>query len=82
MKVNEITVNLPLASFEELKSYKERYWELRNKLKSFLKTSRTPGIDYVFDVTEMLSYLKEIVLLPNASNVNIDISYSKERQGK
>ena len=81
MKINEITVNLPLASFEELKSYKERYWELRNELKSFLKVSRSPGVDYIFDVTEMIEYLKKLILLPNSSNVNIDIVYTKKKQG-
>ena len=82
MKVNEITVNLPLASFEELRAYKEKYWELRNELKGFLKASRTPGVDYVFNVTEMIEYLKTLVLLPNSSNINVDIVYSKEKQGK
>lgn len=81
MKINEISVNLPLASFEELKAYKEKYWELRNELKGFLKVSRQTGIDYTFNVTEMIEYLKKLILLPNSSNVNIDIIYTKEKQG-
>ena len=62
MKKSEITVSMPMTTFEEFEDYKKRYKELLDSLKSCFNTQRfdadgDSSID--FDVIKVLNIAKK-----------------------
>ena len=76
MKKSEITVSMPMTTFEELEQYKKKYQELQDELKScfntqLVDTAVSSSID--FDVIKALNIAKKT--LPVKYN-GIYINYS------
>ena len=71
MMKSEMTVTMPLNTYEELTGYKEKYWELRKKIKELLKPSKATGIDYIFNVEEAIKFIKETCVIPNTADIEI-----------
>lgn len=77
MKESNITVTMPIRSFEELKGYKEKYYELKNMIKDCFEKDETNEMDYIFDVMRTLETMKRISGIPMSSN--IIIMYDKKQ---
>ena len=77
MKKSEITVSMPMTTFEELEQYKKKYQELQDELKScfntqLVDTSISNSID--FDVKKALNLAKKTLSLKyNGININCNI---------
>ena len=80
MKRSDLTVSMPMTSFDELEEYKKKYMELRDKVCDCLKPSTYEGIDYEFNVRQALDLVKETTRAKTTSN--IEVVYDKKIGGK
>lgn len=71
MKKSEITVTMPMFTYEEFEDFKAKYWELKNKIKDLVEKSNEEGIDYLFDMNKALNFIREVCSISENSNIQI-----------
>lgn len=77
MKKSEIMVSMPMTTYEELESYKNKFENLANELKSCIDTQPyDSGVSTMlnFDVSKSLEICKK-TLSVKYSNIDIDVKF-------
>ena len=77
MKKSEIMVSMPMTTYEELESYKNKFENLTNELKSCIDTQPyDSGVSNMlnFDVGKALEICKKTLSIKH-SNIDIDVKF-------
>lgn len=77
MKKSEMMVSMPMTTYEELESYKNKFENLTNELKSCIDTQPYDlGVSTTlnFDVSKALEICKKTLSI-KYSNIDIDVKF-------
>ena len=77
MKKSEIMVSMPMTTYEELESYKNKFENLTNELKSCIDTQLYDlGVSTTlnFDVSKALEICKKTLSI-KYSNIDMDVKF-------
>ena len=77
MSKNDISVTMPMSTYDEFVYYKDKYMDLRKKVCNLIEKTQEKGIDYRFYVINAMELVKSMTIIPGDSNIEMILDKRK-----